>query len=101
MSEVDRYLSGLVNNSEHLTGNLSTTVVRRQAVQFRVYNRVLQWKYEQDTEWTDLIELNNMDYEELFNLPTLNGKVIKGEIGSDVISSDDFLTNMEIEDLLQ
>lgn len=103
MSETDRYLHGLVDNlenlngtisitrgyngsvqpSEEITGNLSSILnisgalsnatLRGMPVELRIDGTILQWKYEDEEEWNDLIDLSTIDYEQLTNLPSING----------------------------
>ena len=39
---------------------------------------MLQWKYLDEDVWRDLIDLNNVDYELLGNLPQIEGVELSG-----------------------
>lgn len=129
MSETDRYLHGLVNNlenlsgaisltngyngsvqpSEEITGTLSSTLdingklsnatLRGIPVELRINNTMLQWKYLDEDDWRDLIDLQNIDYELLSNLPQIEGVELKGNK-----TLEDFgltaLSSAEIESVL-
>ena len=129
MSETDRYLHGLVNNlenlsgtisltngyngsvqpSEEITGTLSSTLdingklsnatLRGIPVELRINNTMLQWKYLDEDDWRDLIDLQNIDYELLSNLPQIEGVELKGNK-----TFEDFgltaLSSAEIESVL-
>ena len=84
-------------------GSLSNAVLRGAAVQLRANGTMLQFKYDDqdDESWQDLIDLQQAkDYEGLINKPTINGAEIIGEISTNLVSPDDALTNLEIEELL-
>ena len=129
MSKTDRYLHGLVNNlenlngtisltngyngsvqpSEKITGTLSSTLdingklsnatLRGIPVELRINNTMLQWKYLDEDDWRDLIDLQNIDYELLGNLPRIEGVELKGNK-----TFEDFgltaLSSAEIESVL-
>lgn len=88
MSETDRYIHGLVKNLENLKGTLSSpaniegrlsnATLRGIPVELQVDGTMLQWKYADETEWRDLIDLNNIDYELLGNLPQIEGVELIG-----------------------
>ena len=94
-------LKGLLSSPDNLTGKLSNVTLRGMPVELHVTDTTLQWKYEDEDEWRDLIDLNDIDYEKLNNLPTIDGKVIMREMEEDIITPKDALTNMEIERLLR
>lgn len=107
MSEVDRYITGLVNNLENLkgtlsspaniSGKLSNATLRGAAVELRIEGTVLQWKYEDKDEWMDLIDLSTLDYSTLQNLPTIDGVEIKGEIAEMIISAIQDLLDEKVD----
>ena len=90
MGNADRYINGLVNNLENLTGTLSSpeyimgylsnATLRGVPVELRMNNTMLQWKYanEDDTKWRNLINLSFVDYNELQNHPLINGIELVG-----------------------
>lgn len=81
MANVDRYLRGLVENLENLTGTLSSpqniegalsnATLRGIPVELQIVGTMLQWKYLDEDTWHDLIDLQNIDYELLLNLPQI------------------------------
>lgn len=107
MSEVDRYITGLVNNLENLkgtlsspaniSGKLSNAALRGVAVELRIEGTILQWKYEDKDEWQDLIDLSTLDYSTLQNLPTIDGVEIKGEIAEMIISAIQDLLDEKVD----
>lgn len=102
ISSDNQGLRGLLNNSTPgLTAHLSNATLRGIPVELRVTETTLQWKYEDEDTWQDLINLNDIDYEQLKNLPTVNGSQIIKEVSSKFITPKDALTNMEIENLLR
>ena len=88
MSETDRYIHGLVKNLENLKGTLSSpaniegflsnATLRGIPVELQVAGTMLQWKYLDEDVWQDLIDLNNVDYELLGNLPQIDGVELSG-----------------------
>ena len=109
MSETDRYIHGLVKNLENLKGTLSSpanieghlsnATLRGIPVELQVDGTMLQWKYVDETEWRDLIDLNNIDYELLENLPRIEGvKLIGNKTFEDLGLSA--LTSAEVEAVL-
>ena len=88
MSETDRYIHGLVKNLENLKGTLSSpaniegflsnATLRGIPVELQVAGTMLQWKYLDEDVWQDLIDLNNVDYELLGNLPQIEGVELSG-----------------------
>lgn len=85
----ERYIMGLVNNLENLhgtlsqtdnlTGHLANATLRGMPVEIRIDGTLLQWKYEDETEWRDLIDLATIDYATLSNLPLINGVELVGD----------------------
>ena len=88
MSETDRYIHGLVKNLENLKGTLSSpaniegflsnATLRGIPVELQIDGTMLQWKYLDEDTWIDLIDLNNIDYELLRNLPRIEGVKLIG-----------------------
>lgn len=106
MANVDRYLMGLVNNLENLhgtlsqpdnlTGHLANATLRGMPVEIRLEGTLLQWKYEDETEWRDLIDLSTIDYETLSNLPLINGVELVGDKSfEDLGIADEYATKHE------
>lgn len=110
MADVDRYLTGLVNNLENLrgtlsnpaniAGKLSNATLRGMAVELRIDDTMLQWKYEDEDVWRDLIDLNTIDYEGLSNLPTLNGDLLIGELSELFMLPADEISAQELNAIL-
>lgn len=106
MSETDRYIHGLVKNLENLKGTLSSpaniegflsnATLRGIPVELQIDGTMLQWKYLDEDTWIDLIDLNNIDYELLGNLPRIDGvKLIGNKTFEDLGLSA--LTSAEVE----
>ena len=95
------HLSGTLSSTGGFNGRLSNATLRGIPVELRTTATTLQWKYEDENSWHDLMDLNEIDYEKLNNLPTVNGSQIIKEVSSKFITPKDALTNMEIERLLQ
>ena len=84
-TSTDRYLMGMVENLENLSGNLSVSdnlqgflsnaTLRGTPVELQVADTMLQWKYTDETEWLDLIDLQNIL---LNNLPQIEGVQLVG-----------------------
>lgn len=66
-------LYGYLSSPDNLTGHLSNVTLRGMPVELRIDGTTLQWKYEDEEEWNDLIDLSTIDYEQLTNLPSING----------------------------
>lgn len=87
-ASTDRYLMGMVENLENLSGILSTpdnlqgflsnATLRGIPVELQVAGTMLQWKYLDEDVWRDLIDLQNIDYELLGNLPQIEGVELIG-----------------------
>lgn len=103
-----------VLNGFHGTRKEWIESLQGRKVLLRENNNTIEWKYDIDTEWKFLISLEpTRDYSVLVNKPTLNGKLLDGEVLSNVnnvistyVDSRDFsekltMTNAEIEQLLQ
>ena len=71
-------LLGTLSTPDSLQGYLSNATLRGIPVELRISGTVLQWKYEDEDTWTDLIELNTLDYESMKNLPMINGVQLTG-----------------------
>ena len=71
-------LNGYLSPRGTATGYLSNVTLRGIPVELRISGTVLQWKYEDEDTWTDLIELNTLDYESMKNLPMINGVQLTG-----------------------
>lgn len=93
-------LTGYLAPIHTLTGYLANATLRGVPVELRVSGTVLQWKYEDEETWKDLINLSNLDYEQLQNLATINGVEFKGEMADYILTPDDFLTNAEVDEIL-
>ena len=71
-------LTGHISPTETLTGFLNNATLRGIPVELQVQGTWLQWKYEDENEWTNLINLNDIDYTVLRNLPSINGVKLVG-----------------------
>ena len=92
MANTDRYIMGLVENLQNLTGTLSepltingylsNATLRGIPIELRIQDgtSILQWKYLDEDTWQDLIELNNLNYEELINKPSINDITLIGNL---------------------
>ena len=129
LSEPLSVLAGALSNPESLVGRLSNEALRGYSayeiaviegyegteeewleslkgakLEIRNNNGVLEYKYENDSAWTELIDLKTAnDYELLFNKPSLDGVVLSGDrdLSEDYLRNANALTNMELEELLQ
>lgn len=94
-------LKGLLLGSSGLTGALSNATLRGEKVELRSVDGVIQYKYENSEEWTDLINVmeNTGNYNDFFNLPTINGVVMKGNTTIEELG-EETLTNSELKDII-
>lgn len=69
---------GFLLSPATIEGKLSNATLRGMAVVLQVSGTTLQWRYEDETEWRNLIDLNDIDYEALQNLPQINGVTLTG-----------------------
>ena len=77
--------------------------LKGERIELRNNNGTLQWKYETETDWIDLIDLVAMnDYEMLINKPMIDSIVLSGnrDLSLSYVRNTNALTNMEIESLL-
>lgn len=75
-----------------------------EKIEVRNNDGVLEWKYESDISWNELIDLTIInDYDLLFDKPSLDGVELSGDrdLSEDYLRNENALTNMEIEALLQ
>lgn len=128
LSEPIKILSGMLSKPESLAGKLSNAALRGysaydiavlsgysgteeewletlrgERIELRNNNGILQWKYEGDSEWIDLIDLVAAnDYEQLINKPMIDSIVLSGnrDLSLSYVRNTNALTNMEIESLL-
>ena len=76
-------LVGTLSSTGTISGRLSNATLRGERIELRVNeNNYLQYRYEgqSDSQWQDLIELNNLNYEELINKPTINNVTLIGDL---------------------
>ena len=66
-------ISGVLSTPDNLEGLLSNATLRGIPVELRIEGTTLQWKYLDDDEWTSLIDISTISYETLQNLPQING----------------------------
>lgn len=128
LSEPIKILSGMLSKPKSLAGKLSNAALRGysaydiavlsgysgteeewletlrgERIELRNNNGILQWKYEGDSEWIDLIDLVAAnDYEQLINKPMIDSIVLSGnrDLSLSYVRNTNALTNMEIESLL-
>lgn len=88
-TSTDRYLMGMLENLENLSGTLSSpdnlqgllsnATLRGIPVELRVNDAgMMQWKYLDEEMWKDLIDFHKVDYELLLNLPQIEGVELIG-----------------------
>ena len=79
--------------------------LRAERIEMRNNDGVLEYKYENEDTWTELIDLRVTmgDYENLINRPSIDGTLLSGDrdLSEDYLRNDRALTNLEIEELLQ
>lgn len=75
-------LTGTLQSAFTIAGSLSNATLRGAEVQLRIEpnSSVLQWKYDNQEEWQDLIDIYTLDYEALANIPTMNNVTIIGNL---------------------
>ena len=79
----NQLLGILSNKTPVITGYLSNTTLRGIPVEIRLSEDfVLQWKYLDKEDWIDLIDLSEISYEALGDLPQINGTQIIGNKSS-------------------
>lgn len=74
--------------------------LKGETIDLRVVGTLLQYKHENDEEWSDLVDLNGLDYELLGNLPTLNGVKLVGELAEMFMLPGDEITTQELNAIL-
>ena len=78
--------------------------LKGEKVQLRENGDAIEWKYETDTQWTELIKLSAInDYELLMNKPSVDGTTLLGnlDLTETYVRNENVLTNFEIEELLK
>lgn len=84
---------GFVGTEEEWLESLKASAV----VEFRTNENTVQYKYKDQDEWLDLI---NLDYELLTNIPTIKENEIIGDVDQYVMTPEDELSNSEIQSIL-
>lgn len=84
---------GFVGTEEEWLESLKASAV----VEFRTNENTVQYKYKDQDEWLDLI---NLDYELLTNIPTIKENEIRGDVDQYVMTPEDELSNSEIQSIL-
>ena len=84
---------GFVGTEEEWLESLKASAV----VEFRINENTVQYKYKDQDEWLDLI---NLDYELLTNIPTIKENEIRGDVDQYVMTPEDELSNSEIQSIL-
>lgn len=97
---LDGTLKGVISGGSKFLGKLSNATLRGMAVELRIENTMLQWKYEDEDVWRDLIDINSIDYEALNNLPTLNGNLLIGELSELFMLPADEISAQELNAIL-
>ena len=100
MAETFLSLKGVLSTPHTLKGKLSNATLRGIPVELSIEGATLRWKYLDENVWTDLIDLNTIDYELLTNLPTLNGIELTGELKELFMLPTDEISQEELNDLL-
>ena len=98
-------ITGSIAGGNSINGSITETVLRGERgyrMEVRSYNNYIQYKYEDEdeNEWKNLFNLSISDYEQLANLPTVNGGKVIGEMNGNILTPPDVVTNMELEILL-
>lgn len=96
-------LTGTLSSQGTLSGFLSNATLRGTPVEIRLSEDfILQWRYtdEDDSEWRDLFDLSEINYEALGNLPTLNGTELTGELKELFMLPADEISQEELNNLL-
>lgn len=78
--------------------------LKGEKVQLRENGDAIEWKYENDSTWMELIKLNTLnDYELLMNKPSVDGNTLIGnlDLTEIYVRNENVLTNFEIEELLK
>ncbi len=93
-----------LSDAKQIRGTLMETFLKGDPgaqIQLQIANdSILQWKYDNETEWHDLFDLSTIDYELLTNLPTLNGNALVGELNDLFMLPSDEVTEQELMNLL-
>ena len=100
MAETFLSLKGVLSTPHTLKGKLSNATLRGMPVVLDIDGTMLRWRYEDEDTWTDLINLNTIDYELLTNLPTLNGTELTGELKELFMLPADEISQEELNNLL-
>lgn len=74
--------------------------LKGETIDLRVVGTLLQYKHENDEEWSDLVDLNGLDYELMSNLPTVNGTRLTGEISALFMLPADEISENELNAIL-
>ena len=93
-------MGGSLSSIGRLQGKLGNATLRGIPVELRMNESLLQWRYTDEEEWRDLIDLQSSSYEQLANKPTINGHTVVGEMGNYIMTTDDQLSNSEIANIL-
>ena len=78
--------------------------LKGEKVQLRENGNAIEWKYENDSTWMELIKLKTLnDYELLMNKPSVDGNTLIGnlDLTEIYVRNENVLTNFEIEELLK
>lgn len=100
MTDTFLSLKGIISTPHTLKGKLSNATLRCMPVVLDIDGTMLRWRYEDEDTWTDLIDLNTIDYEELGNLPTINGVKLTGELAEMFMLPGDEITTQELNAIL-
>ena len=68
--------------------------------EFRFNGNAFEWKYSDQNDWKELVNINELNYEQLNNLPKIHEMEIKGDISQYIMLPQDELTNIEIQEIL-
>lgn len=79
MADTFLSLKGTISTPHTMKGKLSNATLRGMPVEIRLTDDfILQWKYLDEDEWRDLLDLSEINYEALGNLPQINGVELLG-----------------------
>lgn len=97
---LDGTLKGIISGGSTFTGKLSNPALRGYTIELQIDGTVLQYRHEDENVWHDLIDINEIDYNELMDLPTIDGIKFTGDMTDYIITPQDELSNTEVQRIL-
>lgn len=70
-------------------------------VELRVDGDILQYRYIGQDEWMDIVDLRINDYENLRNVPIINGVEMRGDVTNLIMTPLEELSNTEIMNMMK